>query len=181
VGLQAVTAARLSAAFPYVSPAATMTIDGRPRYHLVDGGYYDNYGLVALSQWLDDALEEMSNRPPEIGVLIIRGLVGSETTARSDVPSRGWAWQIAAPPLALLNTRTFGQWAGGHQVLKLLTEKWSDRNVRITAYLFDYPVSQLPPACRVLPLSWKLSAPQQDCIRQGWDARVAEGSPLWSR
>jgi predicted acylesterase/phospholipase RssA len=47
VGLEMVTAARLSSAFPYVSPAATLKIEGSERFHIVDGGYYDNYGFSA--------------------------------------------------------------------------------------------------------------------------------------
>ncbi|HKO90053.1 MAG TPA: hypothetical protein VJU61_02810, partial [Polyangiaceae bacterium] len=37
------TAARLSAAFPYVSPAAVLPT--QPRRRVVDAGYYDNYGV----------------------------------------------------------------------------------------------------------------------------------------
>jgi hypothetical protein len=48
------TAARLSATFPYVSPAATADV-ARGR-HAVDGGYYDNYGMATLIAVLDTAL-----------------------------------------------------------------------------------------------------------------------------
>ena len=52
-----VTAARLSATFPYVSPAARAKIpaeadaaeDGYHEEHIVDGGYYDNYGDMVRS------------------------------------------------------------------------------------------------------------------------------------
>jgi hypothetical protein len=37
----------------------------RPRdyahLHAVDGGYFDNSGLVALTEWLNEALEERAN------------------------------------------------------------------------------------------------------------------------
>ena len=75
------TAARLSASFPYVSPAARPTsdsdsalTDGEPgrytRTHVVDGGYFDNSGLCALTEWLQEGLTERENvwkaqnRPP---------------------------------------------------------------------------------------------------------------------
>ena len=198
VRLQAVTAARLSAAFPYVSPAATLDLPNRPRYHLVDGGYYDNYGLVALSQWLDDALMEMAARPPAIDILIVRGLVASESEVdrdlrRSeetrrlkvdahDVPNRGWGFQVTAPPSAFLKTREFGQWAGGNQVLRLLKEKWAGR-VALNVHLFDYPVERLPEACRLAPLSWKLTVTQQQCIEDGWRLSAGEtfGRGEWQR
>jgi predicted acylesterase/phospholipase RssA len=198
VGLQAVTAARLSAAFPYVSPAATLEIPERPRHHLVDGGYYDNYGLAAVSQWLDDALTEMPARPTDIDILIVRGLVGSEsdverdlrgtederrlTVKASDVPNQGWLFQATAPPAAFLKTREFGQWAGGNQVLRLLKEKWRG-TVNVHVHLFDYPVERLPETCRLAPLSWKLTLTQQGCIGKAWQIAAAEafGRTEWQR
>jgi hypothetical protein len=34
-------------------------------YHLVDGGYFDNSGLTAVSAWLDDALQDLYFYHPE--------------------------------------------------------------------------------------------------------------------
>jgi hypothetical protein len=34
-------------------------------YHLVDGGYFDNSGLTAVSAWLDDALQDLYHDHPE--------------------------------------------------------------------------------------------------------------------
>jgi hypothetical protein len=44
------TAMRLSAAFPYVSPAVLLPT--RPRRRVVDAGYFDNYGLELACGWL---------------------------------------------------------------------------------------------------------------------------------
>jgi hypothetical protein len=49
------TAARLSASFPYVSPAAALPL--HPRRRIVDAGYYDNYGMDLTCGWLREALE----------------------------------------------------------------------------------------------------------------------------
>ena len=192
VAVEVATAARLSAAFPFVSPAATLATEaGNPRFHLVDGGYYDNYGLVVTSQWLDDALEEMARRsltlPANLGVVIIRSLVdarhdltmlrtpgkpedGFAYTPKAD--AHGWAWQILAPPAAFVNGRTFGQWAGGNQVLRLLIDKWQVRGVAIGVHLFDFPAASLDPVCQIEPLSWKLTSQQKACIESGWNAEL---------
>lgn len=50
------TAARLSAAFPYVSPAAVLPTLARRR--VVDAGYFDNYGLELACGWLEKLLAE---------------------------------------------------------------------------------------------------------------------------
>ncbi len=44
------TAARMSASFPYVSPAVNLPTD--PPLRVVDAGYYDNYGVDLATSWL---------------------------------------------------------------------------------------------------------------------------------
>ena len=195
VGLQMATAARLSATFPYVSPATTLKIAASKPYHLVDGGYYDVYGLAAVTQWLDDALEQLKPKPkPEppldVVVVIAQGLMKSsddllkgdtKTVAKAKEPPvkpQGWAWQLVAPPAAFLATRSFGPWAGGIQSLQLLKAKWALKNVTIRPVLLEYPADTLAAACRAAPLSWKLSEPQQQCIERGWEAVIADGTAL---
>ena len=143
------------------------------------------------SQWLDDALEEMARRslklPADIGVVIIRSLVDAKqelTTPRTPgmpedgfvytpkATAHGWAWQILAPPAAFVNGRTFGQWAGGNQVLRLLVDKWKGRGVAIAVHLFDFPAASLDPVCQIEPLSWKLTSQQKACIGKGWSAEL---------
>ena len=162
------TAARLSATFPYVSPAARP--DGKfsdCNYHFVDGGYYDNYGLVSLLQWLDDGLESMTeverNHVGPITIVVIRGRVDE-----GRMPAREWSFtdQGNAPISAFLAMRSYGQWAGGSGALRLVKEKWRQRNVAISESLVSYPtVAKNPrPLCSQEPLTWKLTPRQQDCI-----------------
>jgi hypothetical protein len=173
VGLRVATVARLSAAFPYVSPAATPSRITSRRFHMVDGGYYDNYGLVGLAQWLDDALEEIHDESAghTISIVVIRGALDGRLT---DAPAWGWRRQISAPPSAFLATRSYGQWAGGSEALKLLQDKWSSHGVALNVTLFDYPLNELRlehPVCAEPPLSWKLTREQQKCLDVAWAMR----------
>jgi hypothetical protein len=62
------TAARMSAAFPYVSPEARpdQAGPGMQFPHLGDGGYFDNSGLFSLSEWLKAAaLQQQEQAAPE--------------------------------------------------------------------------------------------------------------------
>jgi hypothetical protein len=49
-GLKLATAARMSATFPYLSPAVSLPT--WPRRRIVDAGYYDNYGVSLSAAWL---------------------------------------------------------------------------------------------------------------------------------
>lgn len=53
------TAARLSATFTYISPPARSWLDGCPsqKEHLIDGGYYDEFGVTSALDWLDAVLQ----------------------------------------------------------------------------------------------------------------------------
>src|SRR5262249_36053015 len=44
------TAARMSASFPFFSPAVSLPTT--PRRRIVDAGYYDNYGVSLAASWL---------------------------------------------------------------------------------------------------------------------------------
>src|SRR5262249_41606501 len=44
------TAARMSATFPYFSPAVDLPTG--PRRRVVDAGYYDNYGVDVAASWI---------------------------------------------------------------------------------------------------------------------------------
>jgi len=66
------TAARLSAAFPYVSGAVLLPT--KPRLHVVDAGYYDNYGLELASNWLRKLFEQRQDflKKNISGILVIQ-------------------------------------------------------------------------------------------------------------
>jgi hypothetical protein len=65
------TAARLSAAFPYVSCA--VLLPSKPRRHVVDAGYFDNYGLELAGNWLRELYEQSQSVLENIsGILVIQ-------------------------------------------------------------------------------------------------------------
>src|SRR5579883_479843 len=99
------TAARLSASFPYVAPAArpNLSTPYAGDFHFVDGGYYDNLGVDSLIGWLATALRQqpaLVREVPEILILQIRHF-----NPKALAPGRraGWSFQLLAPLRALLN------------------------------------------------------------------------------
>jgi hypothetical protein len=64
------TAARLNAAFPYFSPACELPT--QPRRHLVDAGYYDNYGISVAAAWVDQHREWLANIDNTYGVVVLQ-------------------------------------------------------------------------------------------------------------
>jgi predicted acylesterase/phospholipase RssA len=167
------TAARLSASFPYVAPAArsnakAVTVGD---YHIVDGGYYDNYGVNSLLGWLEDAIDNLSEAEVEqdlsdVLILQIRpfGDVSPEAAYEG-----GWAYQFVAPIHGLLDVRDVGQSARDHTEVKLFAQAHSPI-VHIWGANLFYPseFDKKTENCVHAPLSWKLSFEQTQCIITAW-------------
>ncbi len=169
--LQSVTAARLSAAFPYVSPAARTTEeDCKPnekcgaKYHVVDGGYYDNYGLTSVVEWLNEALAAKTSNGQDLlsEVLVIQ--IQSFPEASAEKPAPGYVSQAVAPLLTLLNIRTSAQ--ASHKAIetRLLEERWPKR---VKTVPFRFCCLGMP--CYDPPLTWKLTQREKDNVSACWD------------
>src|SRR5262249_1017863 len=154
-----VTAARLSASFTYVSPAARIDrwVPRSLAYHVVDGGYFDNYGVASAVDWLDAATRGPTT-VSHVLVLQIRGPVALQDPAAR--PSRGTLPQIAAPVSTLLHFHDAAQVAHNNQELLLLCKALAARNVTLETAVFQFPKCSPP-------LSWHLTQPERDEV---WDA-----------
>ena len=177
-----VTAARLSAAFPYISPAARADVDQEQQAHLVDGGYYDNYGISSLVEWLDWKLES----DPDIDRVLILEIRGAPTgsgyaqSSPADESSpdrrsaRGWFYQLFAPAATVLNVRDTGQRTHNEVELDLLVEKWAEKDahrVEIQRIAFEFDGADPP-------LSWHLTEKDKHAIEENWDDESKRWGPV---
>jgi hypothetical protein len=160
--LKVVTAARLAASFTYVSPATR--IRGADRhYHVVDGGYYDDYGMVTLTEWLNEGLEGTGGRDVFPRVLVIQ--IRSDPGDHRDEPDRwhGPLYELWAPAETLLNVRTTGQASHNDEEFERLQQLWAERHVEIFNIIFRF-CGEHP------PLSWHLTGLEKAAIEQDWNA-----------
>jgi hypothetical protein len=163
------TAARLSATFPYASPLARAS-DGpvKTAYHVGDGGYYDNSGLLSAVEWLDEARRKLE------GYRVLLILIDAKPGAAKDGSSWSWQRQLAAPIQTLLNVRSSSQQVRESIELKMaleyLTTAMPDANeaaktrleVIPEPFLFWSPTDPDP------PLSWHLTDSQKKEIGGAW-------------
>jgi len=156
--LPVVTAVRLAASFPYVSPAARAQTS-QPEYHVIDGGYYDNYGVASAVEWIDEAFAEMKD-PPDVLVIQIRSFPNDPLPAAQN---RGWFFQAHAPLTGLLSERTTAQLVRDRDDLRLLQQRWWGPQAvpRLRFAGFQFTATDAP-------LSWKMNKSQMDAIDQAW-------------
>jgi len=177
------SAVRMSAAFPYVSPAARPDTPWRAE-HLVDGGYFDNSGLFTLTTWLKTALPDLP--PPgqtaagpaakkKILVLVINAFPDSTWTKPADRPHR-WPYQLIAPIYAVLHVRSEGQqvrdFADSSNLLQILNLRGYDAATLTARYVPSDGDSKNTSALKCPddpPLTWHLTEVEKACIDQEWE------------
>jgi predicted acylesterase/phospholipase RssA len=163
------SAVRMSATFPYVTPAARAHRDGQSdwaqaEYHVVDGGYYDNYGVTALVECLDHELEKPEINVSELMVIRIHSMPVVASPDRGLEKKRGFFYQMGVPIVALDNVRGAGQLSHSQVEFDLLRKRWRERagrKVDIELATFEYPNYDAP-------LSWHLTEKQKQAIDKAW-------------
>lgn len=189
-----VTATRLSATFPYASPAARANVEGTAP-HLVDGGYYDNYGIVSLVEWLDHELERNADID-RVLVLEIRGAGGGCNIDEQQVRSqegpemqdpgkdRGWLYQAGAPLATVLKVRGTAQQGNNVVTLDLLLDKWDKKGEEENNEDVDITQAEFSFDGATPPTSWHLTERQKRDIQDNWKAELDEDCNKregWSR
>lgn len=168
--LHLATAARLSATFPFVTPVARPPedrVDDSLEYHLADGGYYDNFGIVSAIDFLDEVLPCYRDHGGD-QVVFIKILLSElqHPWARSH---RGWFYSVFGPITAMMKVRTSAQVARNDLEVRLLEEKWAHEGVDIRVVEFVLGDSEVP-------LSWHLTEKEKRRIRKRWlSADVQDG------
>ena len=108
------TAARLSSAFPFVSPTARPApglVPDAAAYHFADGGYFDNEGVTTALAVIDAALDTAGAgpgyRPPKAVVLVRIGYGGADPVPADS--AAGWSLAALGPLRTLVSVRSTSQ------------------------------------------------------------------------
>lgn len=133
-----VTAVRLSATFSYVSPicrpfanpvpkAAQQHIGKRLFWHVADGGYSDNEGILTATKWIEKILAQRRNRErtgklPFDRILIVRINGFPDRTLDGGSERDGLLNAFLGPVLALGSVRVASQAERGDYEVQLLEE-----------------------------------------------------------
>ena len=164
--LPVVTAVRLAATFPYVTPAAR-ALSTKPEYHMIDGGYYDNYGISSLIAWLDEAFHCLQNAGKPLPDLLVIQILSFPDDALNPPTNRGWFFQAYAPLEGLLSVRTTAQLVRDREELALFAQRWAKTpHQGSTAERIQFASFQFNG--QNAPLSWSMNAEQKAEIRRKW-------------
>jgi hypothetical protein len=160
--LRVSTAVRMSATFPWVSPVARPD-DAVPRYHLADGGYYDNEGIVSAIEFMDAVLEPLHCEK----AILIRILASPPADTAPAADDRGWIYSAIGPLFTMIHVRSTSQAVRNQDAVNYLVEFWSSQDIEIRVATFVLGVDA--------SMSWNLSDKERDDIAGAW-ARAATTS-----
>jgi hypothetical protein len=150
------TAARLSAAFPFVSAAARPDTNEPAAFHVTDGGYWDNSGIVAAIEWLEAA------RPASPDRVVFVEVRSSPRRPEHVAENASWLLQLTAPLRTLIGVRYEGQPFRNESALETYARLWEQRHgtplARVTFDLKD----------ERLPLTWNLGHAAPAKLTAAW-------------
>ncbi|MCC5646912.1 patatin-like phospholipase family protein [Nostoc sp. CHAB 5824] len=181
--MNVVTAARLSATFPYVSPICRSSVNiQNQNYHVADGGYFDNSGFVTAAEWLDEQLNEWSKTENSLNVkrvLILQINPFPKSASTENVQGNGgWFMATIGPLLAMFKVRDPVLASRNAKEADLLAKKWENK-VDIQYFPIFFPSeSEISPKFPGFykdgryrpPLSWRLTDREKQAIKDGWAA-----------
>lgn len=174
--IELVTAARMSATFPFVTPISAAEARGLPPVYLADGGYVDNSGSLALASFLDALMPAMRAEegcPDQVVLIRIRN-AGPQAEA-ANVPERRSDRQKAlyGPISTLIQVRSAQQKVRDRDLLRPASGEL-DRYGRPRT--MD-PVETLSiDLTERIPLSWNLSIDSSGRMERAWQELVVEKS-----
>ncbi len=170
--VKAVTAARLSAAFPYVSPMARPRLSDpkdRRGYHLADGGYYDNFGVASLVDWLRTVLPELRKVSGRRRILLVQIRDAPRVDPQAGIRT-GWVVGALGPLKTLLSIRTATQTARNEMEVDLFQRLACRQGVQVESFIFTLK-PEAGEKADPLPLSWQLTPEERERIERRWSTR----------
>jgi hypothetical protein len=171
------TAARLSATFPYVSPICRPSAEVKEPFHIADGGYVDNEGLVSALEWLRHLVDLRARLP--VGksferVLFVR-IVPFPSETKADALSRlGWLQMVSGPINTIINVRSTSQIERNQIALELYEDILKARSGQPKFRVAKFQFRNTPGSKTEPPLSWRLSRTQKVAVLSAWQAITAE-------
>jgi hypothetical protein len=182
------TAANNSSRFTYFEPAGTLKKNGEPTAHLVDGGYFENFGAGTARDLLQEVLKIAQSKGHKLQINLVQ--ISSDPDLLDEWPDScrkgprppdellGALREILAPLVALFQTRE----ARGTYAAADLDRFMKDNALRDGGVLGEYFHLRMSAETGVAgaPLGWTLSDWSRLRIAEQWEHCYGEngGDPI---
>jgi hypothetical protein len=192
------TAALLSATFPYVTPITRNSVEpkGKPIFHVADGGFFDNYGVVTAVDWLNRLVLPNHKAIGIKRVLFVEIRAFPDEEPIDSAPNKpvGWKTELFGPLLTVFSARISMQNQRNQDDVEDLMQDWNGKGIEVLQFPISFPKEEaeffaMPTKTGVAtidrvtsrvetaeykakkyepPLSWTLTKKQREAIRDAW-------------
>lgn len=155
-------AARMSASFPYMSPASALPTS--PRVRVVDAGYYDNYGVDLSALWLHAHRKWLRECTSGVLLVQIRDHLGSGWRTKLQVQASGEVLGGLTSPLeAVFSARESSMSFRNDELLDVVENELNvGGSSFFTTAIFEFS--------ETAPLSWVLTERDKEQLRHAADS-----------
>ena len=157
-------AARMSASFPYMSPASALPTE--PRVRVVDAGYYDNYGVDLAMMWLHAHRDWVRACTAGVVLVQIRDHLGSGRRTRLHVDGEGSdVGGLTSPVEAVLRARESSMSFRNDALLHMVQDELNATTpCFFTTAIFEFG--------ETAPLSWALTERDKRQLQHAADSAM---------
>jgi hypothetical protein len=165
--LAVAAAARMSASFPYMSPASALPTE--PRVRVVDAGYYDNYGVDLSAMWLHTHRDWVRECTSGVVLIQIRDHLGNgrRTTLKAEAGAGEVLGGLTSPGEAVLRARESSMSFRNDELLSVVQDELNaSEPCFFTTAIFEFS--------ETAPLSWALTAHDTDQLERAASSRAMQ-------
>ena len=137
-------------------------IDPTRAYHIADGGYFDNFGVMTAVDFIREILPAIADVKNPARVLPIEIRAGDSTT-RAPARAGGFRMEVLGPIDTLMAVRTTSQLERNNVALQLLRQASGSGLVVLPSAVFELRTE--------VPLSWNLARNEEQRICWYWRAQ----------
>jgi hypothetical protein len=168
------TAVRMSASFPYVSPAVNLPTE--PLRSVVDAGYYDNYGISVATSWLFRHRDRLRDLTSGVVLVQIRDQVSQESRLGTGAVKKPgplhYIWdgfRFFSSPLQGAGSARYAStsFRNDEYLMHLSAMLNRDADDFFTTVAFESGAD--------VALNWTVSDAELDCLRAQFERRIVEG------
>ena len=149
------------------------------RFHIADGGYFDNFGVFTALQWLDKWVLPANEQLKIKRVVVLQiNAFPDFTNLPPSKEQKGWVVSVAGPLMTLFQVRTSTQIARNDREISNLKRIWKNE-IDLESFTITFP--RMPSFSKegqeyTPPLSWKLTNAQIRAIEKAWDIISADST-----
>jgi hypothetical protein len=165
-------AARMSASFPWVTPAAELPT--KERRHVIDAGYWDNYGVATAVRWIEQHFDDIATKTSGVVLVQIRDLPQEQANrtinrGKGNLALNGYS-ELVAPVIGALEAReSIMVFRNDHDVQQV-----SDAFRHCSSQPDFFTTIVLESPKREVPLSWALTRREADELLHHFAANTDE-------